>query len=364
MRPVTISNQRTTRAARVRRWLEQLRVLTDAHHPLGMLARRDLPGATRLSAEHIEWALTQAFEVHASDNELLALVDRTVAAPAAHVLLSANVFVGALRAIAIALASSEHVYVRASRREPLTAALLYEAAPAAFTLVENLTPAPGEHLWAYGTDATLASLRQTLPPGVVLHSHGSGFGVLLIDAAAQLNTSDFDAMALDIAAFDQRGCLSPRFVVLEDERAQAVAFARSLRDALTRIATQLPVGAIDSDTVAAARRHRSVWRYLGEVFESPCGTVSLDCDRQPWGTPPSGRSVHVRWTENALEDLVGLGHAVTAVGSRHDASLAATIQALCPAVRWSPFGSMQRPRLDGPVDIRTDPNGCVARATP
>jgi hypothetical protein len=344
---------------RVRRWLDRVRALVDAAHPLGRAARRELPSLTGLHPVQIEWALTNAFETDANDEELRRLVERVAEAPAAHVSLSANVFVGALRAIAVALASSEIVSVRASRREPLTLTLLHHAAPEAFSLVTALRPAPGDHVWAYGADDTLAHLRASFPKGVVLHGHGNGFGVLVVDEPTGLTLADFDAMALDIAAFDQRGCLSPRFVLLEAEHDEGSKFARLLLEALTRAAKLLPFGTIDPETVAETARHRETWRYLGEVHSGPGGMVSLDLDGKPWGKPPSQRTVHIRLTNDALADLVGMLDAITAVGSRNDPSLAARIQSTCRHARWSPFGFMQRPRLDGPVDLRPDPRGCV-----
>jgi hypothetical protein len=314
---------------------------------------------TGLVSEQVVWALEHAFESNASDEDLRWLVERVVEAPAAHVLLSSNVFVGALRAIAIGLASSERVFVRPSRREPLTATLLHHLAPDAFTLVPELQPVAGDHLWAYGNDHTLAQLRDTLPSGVVLHAHGSGFGVFVVDALAHLTLRDFDAMALDVAAFDQQGCLSPRFVLLEAEPEQARRIAIDLHDALDRMVRRLPFGNRDRDALASQARHRETWRYLGEILEGEGGMVSLDFDGNPWGTPPSLRTVHLRLTRNAIADLVGQSGAITAVGSRPDAELAARIQSTCPRVRWSPFGFMQRPSLDGPVDRRSDLGGLV-----
>jgi hypothetical protein len=347
------------RKNRVRRWLERLRFFGDSAHPLGQLARRELPLATGLSEANVDWALTHAFEANASDEDIAALVSSVGQAQAAHVLLSANVFVGALRAIAVALASSAAVRVRPSSREPLTAALLHRADPEAFELVSELRPRPLEHVWAYGQDATISKLRNDLPRGVVLHGHGNGFGVTVVTAGSELTPAEYAAIALDIAVFDQRGCLSPRFVLLECDRSTGIGFANRLLAALTRVAEQLPLGSIDPLTTAATARHRELWRSLGDVYLGPAGMVTLDCDGNPWGTPPSGRTIHVRITRDAFADLAGQADAITAVGTRADPRLAAKILELCPRVRWSPFGWMQRPRLDGPVDRRPDPRGTV-----
>jgi hypothetical protein len=356
---LAMSESTQKRIDRVRSWLDRMRQVTDATHPLGRAARRQLPSATGLSEASVEWALTHAFETDATDAEIRTLVDSVSEAPATHVLLSANVFVGALRAIALALAGSETVRVRPSRRESVTTELLLRAAPSAFDLVSELRPNPGDHVWAYGADATISRLKTDLPCGVVLHGHANGFGVFVVDTPSRLVPSDFDAMAVDIAAFDQRGCLSPRFVLLEGDRATGMRFADRLLAALTRVATLLPVGRVDPMTLNETARHRELWRYLGDVYQGRGGMVTLDADGNSWGEPPTCRAIHVRATKDALADLAGHTDAITAIGSSTDPGLVGKILTYAPRVRWSPFGYMQRPRLDGPVDRRVDPRGIV-----
>jgi hypothetical protein len=348
-----------TRIARVERWLSQIAVLQDPCHVLGSEARHALPPTTSLAPESVEWALTHALETHPSRNELRALVDNTVEAPTAHVLLSANVFVGALRAIAIALASSSHVCVRASRREPTMARLLNDAAPGTFHLVTELHAHAGDHLWAYGSDSTLAQLRAGLPKGVVLHAYGEGFGVVVIEQPGALNVDDFDALALDIAAFDQKGCLSPRFVLVEGDAEATGEFARCLMAAMNRAVEHLPLGDADAAALAAAARHRELWLCLGEVLDGPGGSVSIDVEGHAFGAPPVHRTVHVRATRDAMGELIALAPHLTAVSSRAGSAIAKRIGELIPTARWSPFGWMQRPALDGPVDRRADPRGVV-----
>jgi hypothetical protein len=347
------------RMNRVRRWLKRLQPFGDRTHRLGELARRELPEATGLSEANVDWALTHAFETNPSEQDLRTLVGSVSEARAAHVLLSANVFVGALRSIAIALAGSATVAVRPSSREPLTAMLLHAADPDAFELVSELHPLPRDHVWAYGQDATIGKLRTELPRGVVLHGYGSGFGVAVVPAGARLVRADYAAIALDIAVFDQRGCLSPRFVLLESDRATAMAFAARLLAALTDVGKQLPLGAVDPVTTAENARHRELWRTLGDVWVGPSGMVTLDCGDNPWGTPPSDRTIHVRTTNDAYADLAGRADVITAVGTPADPAIAARVLELCPRVRCSPFGSMQRPPLDGPVDRRPDLGGTL-----
>lgn len=345
------------RVARVRRWLDRLRPLADGTHPLGRAARLELAPATGLSAENVEWALTHAFEVDASAQQIRQLVEATVVAPCAHVLLSANVFVGALRAIAIAVASSDRVKVRASRREPKTADLLLGADPEAFQLVTSLEVQAGEHVWAYGSDTTLSELRATLPRGATLHAHGDGYGVFLVEEVASLGQQEYAAMALDVAAFDQRGCLSPRYALLPTSGGDARLFARRLLAALDDIQQRIPFGRVDAEARATTIRHRETWRYLGDVFESGAGLVTLDTSQLPCPPPNGGRTVHVRVLDDPKAELVAQSARITAVGCLGRSRLVQELGALMPQARVSRFGQMQCPALDGPVDRRTDPQG-------
>src|SRR5690606_16289101 len=168
--------------ARLERLLEAARGIRDPETPLGREARARLSVSTGLSAAGIELAISKCLETHPTEAELERLAASVESAPRAHVLLSANVFTAAHRAIALALAASEQVFVRPSRREPEMARLLLRGAPGLFTLVDPLEPEPGDALFAYGSDVTLNELRAALAPGVRLHGHGSGFGILAADA--------------------------------------------------------------------------------------------------------------------------------------------------------------------------------------
>lgn len=347
------------RVSRVRRWLDCLRPLVDDTHPMGRAAREELPRVVGLSPENVAWALTHALEVDASNEEVRQLVENTVVAPCAHVVLSANVFVGALRAIAIALASSSKVKVRASRREPRTAEYLLRAAPRAFELVTGLDVQPGEHVWVYGADTTIRELCTSLPRGVVVHAHGDGYGVFVVERAAPLSDSDYAAMALDIAAFDQRGCLSPRYALLQGTAQQARDFAQRLLCAMTELQARIPFGLQGTALLANTVQHRETWRFLGEVFEGPGGLVTLDTECLAWGEPATNRTIHVRAVEHPLSELKLRAARITAVGCKANSPLWHEVNAVVPHARVSGFGYMQRPRLDGPVDRRSDPSGIL-----
>src|SRR5215208_71031 len=124
-------------AERVKSLVEAARTIADPASSLGKIARERLPPATGLSPEGVEFALLRSLETDATPAEIATLCAGISAAPRAHVLLSANVFVGALRAIALALAASARVSVRCSRREAVMAELL-QRAHSRFEIVDEL----------------------------------------------------------------------------------------------------------------------------------------------------------------------------------------------------------------------------------
>ena len=88
----------TARRARLEPLLESARSLADGSTERGKQARRRLIAGTGLSAEGVDFALKHCLESSPSEREIEALIRSTPSAEAAHVLLSANVFVAAHRA--------------------------------------------------------------------------------------------------------------------------------------------------------------------------------------------------------------------------------------------------------------------------
>jgi hypothetical protein len=268
--------------------------------------------------------------------------------PAAHVLLSANVFVAAHRAVALALAGSATVRVRPSRREPLFARLLAEAAPGVFDIVDELVPEPGDALWAYGSDETLAAVRTALPTGVVLHAHGSGFGVAVV-AASRASREIAVSLALDMAAFDQRGCLSPRAVVFVGNQRDARAFAELVAVELSALEKRVPLGMLDPDEAADVTRFRDAVTYAGATFSTGPGTVAVGAR---FVVAPIGRNLHVVYSDDPARLLAPNRASIAALGFAAEPELETHVREHLPGARSSDLGWMQRPPFDGPVDRR------------
>ena len=336
--------------ARVEALVASARHVADGASELGRRARRMLAGSTGLSPENVEWSLREALEISPAAAELAALLASVEPARAAHVLLPANVFVAAHRALALALAASPVVRVRASRREPHFARLLLEGAPGLFELVDAIAPEPGDHVFAFGTDTTLAAVRASVPPGATLHAHGSGFGIAVVDAL-HADAKAARALALDIAAFDQRGCLSPRVAFVLGDGAAAARFAALVAEALAEHARRVPLGRLDDAERADNVRFRDTAIYAGPLLAAGPGSVCVSEGAAL--IAPAGRNLCVVPAQELARVLAEVDASlVTAVGVAGSETLALDIARALPSARLSELGRMQRPAFDGPADRR------------
>jgi acyl-CoA reductase-like NAD-dependent aldehyde dehydrogenase len=308
---------------------------------------------TGLSAQGVELAFARHLETDPREEDVAALVASAGAAKHVVVILSANVFVAALRAIAIACAASPSVVVRPSRREPHFARALVEAAAMdGLTLAEevDLGRLFGGEVHVYGRDATIAEVRARVDERMRVRGHGAGMGVAVVSAAADLDGSAA-ALARDVVAFDQRGCLSPRVALVEGAE-RAARFGEALDAALRAAEERVPRGELHEDERAEARRYASTMAFAGRVLASEKHAVGIAAPGSPLVVPPPGRHVHVApvaTLEEVAAAMRELAPVLVAVG----ADDVERTRRLAPShARVSALGEMQRPPLDGPVDRR------------
>lgn len=340
------------RERRLLRLLEAARQLANPTTKAGNSLRRRLQESSGLSPAGIELGLERCLETQPTQQALASLLAKVPEAPASHVLLSANVFVAALRAIAIGVVASPRVLVRASRRDPVLAEALHELAPELFELVRDLLPQAGDHVWAYGSDPTLAEVRASLPTGVHFHAHGSGMGVVVVEARPGRDVlAEARAIALDAALFDQRGCLSPRMVCVLGSHDRALELAQALASALVMLEEKLPLGAQSNEEMAEVRRFRDTASYAFELLEAGSGGVSLSQSPQLL-LPPPGRNLHVAGVGDVIQALKPFERHVTCIGQSASEALRARLALAFPHARHAELGKMQSPPLDGPVDWR------------
>lgn len=345
-----------SRIERILSLLNAVQTLTDEQSVLGKQARSELRIETGLSAAGVDFALRNCLEHHVTRGTLTGLVKTQPRLPRSHVLLSANVFTAAFRAIVLGLCQSEHVQVRASRRAESLPQLLHAASGGAFDLVSELHPEPGESFWVYGNAETIQALRQTLPSGVKFHAHGPGMGAAVFKEHLHYASPDLpgavEALCQDIIAFDQRGCLSPRVVLIEGSRTFAELVCNLLVQGLTRLEQIVPRGELNPQEVADALRYEASVTFVGSSVPAGMGMVFLDPVASRVLVPPIGRYVHVSVTDDALGLLSALGPQLTSVAFYNGKDLPGRLREVIGDRRYVEMGQMQRPAFDGPVDLR------------
>jgi hypothetical protein len=336
------------------------RRLADPGDRLGQEARSRLPATTGLTPPGVELALVHHLETAPQEEHLAALLAACGTATACHVLLAANVCTAPLRALACAVATAPTVALRPSRRDPVLAELLVQALAESsdFTgqvdLVDPLSPAAGEELHLYGSDESLAAIVPTVPAGTRVRAHGSGLGIALIEGKGTV-TEAAGRLADDVIVFDGQGCLTPRFALVVGDAARAERYGLALTERLAERGSAIPRGVLSATDRADLTRYRNLVESLGQVVEGPHHAIGID--PQPTGLvlPPALRCVHVVpvSSETVAALLSPWAQLVTAIGLAEPGPVARQIMTQCPAARLSPLGMMQKPPLDGPVDLRT-----------
>lgn len=308
---------------------------------------------------NVTWALDHALELSPTDLELDAFVHGAPARSAVLVVLAANVVVAPFRALAWALAQSERVIVRASRRAPTFIRALVEAAPALFIELVTSTEdpeedveqalaalPPGSAVHVYGSARTVEVVSALAEKhGVFAELHGPGFGVVIDRTEAIVEHAD--DIARDVVVFDQGGCLSPRAVIVIGDVVRA---RNALHHSLELLGASTPRRTLDDAETAAVGRMRDAAIYAGSALE---GSEHLVIEMPEITLAPAARVLVVagaRDAEDAVAKAKALGPELATVGT----SLPEVERAFAH-LRVAPLGAMQRPPLDGPVDRRVSP---------
>lgn len=311
----------------------------------------DLAAEAGLAPAVVADALDRWLELAPLETELTALLARARPAPAALVVLSANVPTAPLRAIAWALAAAPVVAVRTSRRARVFVETLAHEVPGLFAheVVDGhadlaarvATLAPDAVVHVYGGADAVAAI--TAAAGARrCEAHGPGFGAVYLDEIPSRETAR--AVADDVAAFDQRGCLSPRILLV---RGDARTTAERVSLALDAVGARLPRAPLDAALRAAIARLADAAAMVGAAHVGPHHAVFCLGDGPPT-VSPGGRTltVHAVPDRAAAEGvLAALGPSLTVVAS--DVPLAVP-----RGLRTAAPGAVQRPPFDGPVDLR------------
>jgi hypothetical protein len=222
---------------------------------------------------------------------------------------------------------------------------------------------------ATGSDATVSEIAGRLRADQRLIRHGHRISVGLLGAEAARGEGLARAargLALDVALWDQLGCLSPVAVLVADQSGRSASgVAEALAGELERIQEELPRGAIDTATAAdvAQERDRAAMRAAaGRAVElhasrGTAWTVVLE-DDSAWRLAPLHRFLRVHPVEGVSQLLQALhplephlaGVALAGFG-RDSESLSGSLARLGVSRICAP-GSLQAPPLGWRRDQR------------
>ncbi len=278
----------------------------------------------------------------------------------ATIVLAGNVFTACLRPIVLSLLFEVPTLVRASSRDALLAEAFARALPPPFdaACAVRTFARDDDACWeaffrhadaahVYGGDETLRAIRARLPVHTRFVGHGHGLGVAVVRASS-FDERAAEALSLDVAAYDQRGCLSPQEVLVLGTHDDASAVVERLMPALEACARTLPRGPLPADVAAAARRWRDVALAVGELREAATHAVALDpTSMLPLG--PGHRHLVVRalGPDELATRLANHGRHLKALGLGEPGLLTAPMGT---APRVCPLGGMQTPPFDAALD--------------
>ena len=371
-------------AERRARWLASaFAELASPSTQLGQDARRALSFSSGLSEPMIEWALESALGPLTFE-ALLALERRpappnpralrTRAGQLCVVVLAGNIAIGPARAVGVPLLFGWPVLAKASSEDDVLARLL-EAALAtsdlelarAYRVVtfgsvhEELTAALFEQADAvsvYGSDAAVNAIRAQVGATMSFIGHGHGLGAAFVARGALEHEEQArDAarrLALDVAAYDQRGCLSPH--VAWAERGAAVSperFAELLFSELSTLSTSLPRGSLPRGSAAAQISWRGVSAIRGNLLEGDGFSVAYE-ENGPLRVSPGYRNIQVIALASLVElpaKLAPLGVHLKCLGvAGFSPALLLPLLPARVAPRLCPLGQMQLPPADALQD--------------
>jgi hypothetical protein len=365
---------RSDPAARAVTIARAARRFLDDGDPLRRRAVAGLPAITRFSPPMIEAALPRVFTPLADVAEL----GRIASGPRECVSLLGIVAAGNIPGVplakaSLALAAGSSCIVKSAAGEPLLAVLFAEALAEADPSLASAFAAtwweggsaPCEEeflrgidsLIAYGSDGAIASLAARGPKRFVGHRHKMSIGLVQLDGAHDL-AETAEAAAVDVALYDQLGCLSPQsFFTVGGAPGKRGTFIAALSRALEDAERRWPPGLLPEAQALAIRRLRDEyeWRAIqGEAVAvyggASAGSWTVVDDPTPGLRPsPLHRTIFVRRLQT-LADLRGaLGEwlpRIESVGMAPwpDETGLRAISAL-GVPRIAPLGAMQDPDL-------------------
>jgi len=148
---------------------------------------------------------------------------------------------------------------------------------------------------ATGSDETIAEIRSRLGAHQRFVAYGHRFSIVVLGPglarSAEALREAAEGVAIDVARWDQTGCLSPVCVYLVDlDRSVARQIASEIASALDRLAPSMPRGELDATARVAISTERAEAKMRAAsgramLLESREHTVVLEEDAQPRPAP-------------------------------------------------------------------------------
>ena len=230
-----------------------------------------------------------------------------------------------------------------------------------------------QRIVVFGDDATIDDVKHRAPEGVAVKGYGSAFSIGFVPSGSDVAAASAGA-ALDVALFDQRGCLSPQSIYVEGSDAQAILFAHALSISLGKLGRSLPrarAGEAEKAAVAEFIRRLQVralppaTHALGTIFIGPKGDVAeYVVAAEPFSSPVCagfGRLVTVKPCRDATQaadaaktlrprlDSVGVAGRVPAALQRLFTDAGALRVCLLGEMQRPPFG--YRPHISDFTEV-------------
>jgi hypothetical protein len=228
--------------------------------------------------------------------------------------------------------------------------------------LESALFAEADCIVATGSDETLAAIRQKAPPRARFIGHGSkvSFGYVTSQALEREADAVVAEAAADVAAWNQRGCLSPHVIYVEDSGSgKAEQFAALLAEKLEAVEKTHPRGPLSAGEAGAIATRRSFYEVraahspetrMWASRESTAWTVVLENDPL-FQISCQNRFIYVKMAADLSQTLQGaelVRENVSTVGlacvPAQTADLARRL-ARWGAKRICPLGRMQHPPL-------------------
>ena len=325
---------------------------------------RELPAATGFSRPVVEHGLALALEPWTRE-ALRELWEREAGAGVigfgtTAVLLAGAIPMPTLLALLAPLALRSGVIARTASRDPLTARVAAESLRERDTdLADALALVDfghddGDALAAFlsadcvvatGSDATVEAIASQTRGQLVSRGHRLSVAVLGEDADLEAAS---EALALDVALWDQLGCLSPIAAYVVGGHATARRTSEALADALERIDVALPRGTVPTDAAARVSHERTE----AELRSAAGGNVALHTGRT-WAVvteadaKPRSAPLHRFVRVHPVPDLAALADALAPYAA-HLAAIGCagvSLPSTYGASRICPLGQMQAPPL-------------------